>query len=281
MRRAWVIVLCATAVGCVSWADRPLGSVVRSLAPVAPTEGIYLESVLLERPIGDPFLDRDLWNATIPVGSQETRVLLSENGLRAGVLAGSLPQRFQTLLESDTEALNGRGLTFAMRKDEVLPTAGPHAKCEFRVLTDLAGQRTPVALTNVNAGLLVRPEAAKENRVRIVCEPRIQHGQRREWLRPTADGTDWVKVEEIPLERYPALAFDVTLGRNEYLVVGCFAEQPKTLGAALFGVEANGQPRQRVLVVRARQVNPGAASDLPPLGPRRSSIAAEAGRVRR
>jgi hypothetical protein len=281
MRQAcWVIVLCATATGCVSWANRPLKSVVRSLAPVTPTEGIILESVLLERPAGDRFLDRDLWKAALPVGSQETRALLSENGLRAGVLAGSLPQQFQTLLESDAEALNARSLTFTSRKEEVLPTAGPHAKCEFRLLADLAGQRAPVALADASAGLLVRPEAAKEDRVRVACEPRLQHGRKREFLRPSADGTGFVKVEEVPLERYPALAFDATLSRNEYLVVGCFAEQTGTLGSALFGVEANGQPRQRVLIIRARQVNPGAPSDLPPLGARRPSIAAEAGRPR-
>ena len=37
--------------------------------------------------------------------------------------------------------------------------------------------------------------------------------------------------------------------------------------------------RQRVLVIRARQVNPGAPPDLPSLGPtRRPSVAAEAAR---
>ena len=46
---------------------------------------------------------------------------------------------------------------------------------------------------------------------------------------------------------------------------------------ALFAVEANGQPRQRVLVIRARQAEPGASADLPP---RRSSVAAEAARPR-
>jgi len=96
-------------------------------------------------------------------------------------------------------------------------------------------------------------------------------------LRPSADGTGFVKFEEIPLARYPVLGFDATLGRNEYLVIGWQADWPDTLGEALFAVEANGQPRQRVLVIRARQVNPGAPPDLPSLGPiRRPSPAAEA-----
>src|SRR5262245_14814647 len=52
MRRAWAIVVCAAAVaGCLTRSERPSGaSVARSLAPAAPVEGVYLESVLLERP---------------------------------------------------------------------------------------------------------------------------------------------------------------------------------------------------------------------------------------
>ncbi len=284
MRRAWAVILVACAAGgCLTRGERPgLAAVARSFAPVQQVEGVYLETVILERPVGDRFLDRDLWAVTLPVGSPETRVLLSENGLRVGVLAGTIPQRFQTLLESDAETLSGRGLTFATRKEEVLPTSGPHERCEFALLADLAGKRTTVALKQARCGVLVRPEATADRRVRVWCEPQVQHGERREWLRPSADGTGFVKYEEVPLARYPALAFDAPLGPNEYLVIGSPADQTDTLGAALFGVEANDQPRQRVLVIRARQVNPGGAPDLPPLGGsgRRPSVAAEAGRPR-
>lgn len=286
MRRAWVIVVCAmVAGGCNTrtalTSRAPIESVARSLAPVVPVEGIYLESVILERPLGDPFLDRDLWAEALPVGSQETRALLSENGLRAGILSGTLPQRFQALLESETEALGGRGLTFAMRKDEVLPTSGPNERCEFGLLADLAGKRAPVVLKQARGGVLVRPEPLGGGRVKVWCEPQIQHGEKRDLLRPSADGTGFVKFEEVPLARYLPLGFDAQLGRNEYLLIGWHADQADTLGAALFAVEAAGQPRQRVLVVRARQVNSGPAADLPSLGPpRRPSIAAEAGRPR-
>lgn len=286
MRRAcFVIVLaCAGACGCFfARGDRaPAGAVARSLAPVQQTEGTYLESVLLERPLGDKFLDRDIWAAALPLGSPETQVLLSENGLRAGVLSGTLPTKFQTLLESDAEALSGRGLTFANRKEEVLPTSGPHERCRFEVLADLAGKRAPVELAQARCGVLVRPEPLPGRRVRVTCEPQIQHGERREWLRPSADGTGFVKHEEVPLARFPTLAFDAPLARDEYLIIGCHADRPDALGAALFGVEANGHPRQRVLVIRARQVNGAGGSDLPPLGGsgRRPSVAAEAGRPR-
>jgi hypothetical protein len=248
---------------------------------VLPAEGVYLETVILERPLGDPFLDRDLWASAVPVGAPEARVLLSENGLRAGTLAGTLPPRFQTLLESDTETLGARGLTFATRKEEVLPTSGPNERSEFSLFADLAGKRAPVTLKQTRGGILVRPEPLPDGRVKVVCEPQIQYGERQEWLRPSADGTGFVKHEEVPLARYPMLTFDAALGRNEYLVLGWGAAQPDTIGAALFGAEANSQPRQRVLVIRARLVNPGNPPDLPPLGgSRRPSIAAEAGRTR-
>lgn len=283
MQRAWCAILVCAAVaagGCVTRAARPTTeTVARSLAPAVPVEGIYLESVILERPLGDRFLDRDLWAEALPVGGQEARALLSENGLRAGVLSGSLPPRFQALLESEAEALNGRGLTFAMRKDDVLPTSGHSERCEFSLLADLAGKRAPVALAQARGGILVRPES-QGGRVKVHCEPQIQHGEKRDWFRASADGTGLVKYEEIPLARYTMLGFEAQLGRNDYLVIGWQADQPDTLGAALFAVEANGQPRQRVLVIRARQVDPGAASD-PPIGsPRRPSVAAEAARPR-
>lgn len=285
MQRAWacaVFLAACAAGGCLTRGERPgLAAVARSFAPVQQTEGVYLETVILERPVGDRFLDRDLWASTLPVGSPETHVLLSENGLRVGVLAGTLPQRFQTLLDSDAEALSGRGLTFATRKEDVLPTSGPHERCEFRLLADLAGKRTTVALKQARCGVLVRPEATADRRVRVWCEPQIQHGERQTYLRPSADDTKFVQFDEVPLVRYPTLAFDAPLGPGEYLLIGWSANQPDTLGAALFGVEANDQPRQRVLVIRARQVNPGNPPDLPPLGAgRRPSVAAEAGRPR-
>ncbi len=272
----WVIVLCAAATGCLTQGNRPAGvSVARSLAP-APMEGIYLETVLLERPLGDSFLDRELWDVSLPVGSPETRVLLTENGMRAAVLAGNPPQKFQTMLESESEAISSRGLTFATRKEEVLPTSGPHASCEFGFLADLAGKRIPVKLEQARCGIQVRPEGAS-GRVKITCEPQIQFGKRRDLFRPSEDHTGWVKIEEVPLARYSSLTFETTLGRNEFLLVGWRADQPNTLGETLFSVSADGRPRQRVLVIRARLPN-DTPSELPLIGTRRPSIAAEAGR---
>jgi hypothetical protein len=271
-----VIVLGAAVVGAgcknpLTSTDRPATpTIARSLAPAIAPEGLFVESVLLERPVGDPLLDRDLWTAAQPAGTPETRALLAENGLRAGVLSGSLPQALQDLLASEADTVDPHGMTFNVRQEAVIATAGPVDPCKFSLLADIGGNPKSVDLKQANCGILVKPKTAENGRTRVWCEPQIQHGDRRDLYRPTDDGTRLTKSEEVPLEKYPRLGFEVTLGPEDCLVIGWQADQPDTLGAVLFGVEVSDRPRQRVLVIRARQLNRPGISDLPVIaGPNR------------
>jgi hypothetical protein len=271
----------ACACGCVTRGERAPASAaaLRALDPVVGTNGIYLESVLIDRPLGDAFLDRDLWAAAVPVGSAESSALLAENGLRAAVLRGNPPDKFRKLLDSEADTLGAKASTFGQRTDDVVPTSSTIEKCKFELLPDLAAARAPVELERARLGVRVRPERTADARVRVSCEPEAQHGERKLRFRPTADATGFVTAEELPVVRYPKLACDAVLGPGDYLLVGWFAEQPNTLGAALFAAESEAGPRQRVLVVRARVLNPGPPPDLPPVGgSRRPSVAAEAGK---
>jgi hypothetical protein len=282
MRRAWwawAAVIGAAAAGCLSHrAALPTASTARSLG--LSNEGVCVQSVLIERPLGDSVIDRELWAAGLPAARDATRALLCENGLRAVVLGGNLPAGFQRALATESDTVDAHLLTFATRKDAVIPTVGPIDPCDYEVLTGLGGKRVRVSLRQARCGVLVRPEPAADGRVRVWCEPQVQHGERQDWLRPTADGTQFAMPRELPLERYPTLGFDVLLAPGEYLVLGWPADQPGTLGAAMFEVDAGGRPRQRVLVLRAGRTGDPTADDLPavPNPTRRPSIAAEAGR---
>lgn len=289
MRWAWLAILCAAAgTGCLNRTVWPFTratpnaqNTARSPGPTSPvTEGLYVESVLLERPAGDEVLDRELWASGLANLPPQTAALVQENGLRVVVLSGALPPAFQKLLESEPDTVNPHGLTFAGRKEAVIPTAEPRDPCEFQVLTDLAGQRTAVTFNQARSGLLVRPEALDDGRVKVWCEPQVQHGVRKEWLRPTADGTGFTMQADVPVASYRTLGFDVALGPNDYLIVGWPASTTNNLGAAMFSVEANNLPRQRVLVLRAGRMGDPTPADLPSIrGTRtRLSIAAEAGR---
>ncbi len=291
MRWLWFVILSAAAgTGCLergSWNPfqdhAPVASAVkaRSLSPVSPiTEGLYVECVLLERPAGDEQLDRDLWASALPSLPPQISALLQENGLRVAVLSGTLPAAFQKLLDSESDTVNPHGLTFATRKEAVIPTADPHDPCEFEVLTDFASSRSRVKLSQPSAGVMVRPESRPDGRIKLWCEPQIQHGVHVETLRPTADGTGFVMQAEVPVASYSSLGFEVSLAPNDYLLIGWPASAAHTLGSVLFAVEANNLPRQRVLVIRAGHLGQPAPHDLPSIrGMRgRLSIAAEASR---
>ncbi|MBX9584210.1 MAG: hypothetical protein K2X87_28255 [Gemmataceae bacterium] len=261
-----VLVLAVAAVGCFT----PAGRRSEALRPPTPAglppalpDGLYVESVLLERPLGDPALDRELWEGGSAV-PPHVRALLAENGLRVAVLGGTPPPAFRRLLESGADAHDGRGQSFANRKDEVVPTAGPTDPCSFAVLPTLAGERARFDLRKARGGVLVRPERAADGRVKVWCEPRVQHGERADEIRPTADGTGFTVQGVVPVERFPALGFEVTLGPDDYLLIGSPAAGADTLGSVLFTADAGGRPRQRVLAVRAawRGEKP---SDLPPV----------------
>ena len=292
MRWAWLAILCAAAgTGCISRLSWPFvratpaanaPATTRSLSPTLPVAdgSLYVESVLLERPAGDELLDRELWVAGLANLPPQTAALVQENGLRVAVLSGALPPAFQKLLDSEPDTVNPHGLTFGVRKDAVIPTAEPPDPCEFSVLTDLAGTRSSVKLSQARAGLLVRPESLSDGRVKVWCEPQLQHGLKKETLKATADGTGFTMQVEVPVASYPSLGFEVSLGPNDYLIVGWPASTNNNLGMAMFAVEANNLPRQRVLVVRAGKMGDATPTDLPSIrGSRtRLSIAAEVSR---
>jgi hypothetical protein len=286
MRRAGlalVMLVCATVVaGCLD--RRPtVPSIVRSMAPPIQVEGIVVDSVLIEQPRGDSFLDRELWASALPAGQPETRALFAENGLRVGIISGSPPQRFQALLDSESDTVSPQRLTFHLRKELVVPTAGPFEVCKFAVLTDLAGKPSPFELKQARSGVLVRPLAAPDRRVKLWCEPQVQHGTQQEWFRPTEDGTQFARTQEVPLEKFAELGFDAIIGPDDYLIIGWSAEETESLGEVLFAAEVGDRPRQRILVIRARQVTPMGAPDLPPIAgsAKRPAVASIAGTARK
>jgi hypothetical protein len=292
MRRTggvWAVLLCVAATGCVGGPlaflqpDAPshiesntphavggFGNAFGNSLAVDSVPGVYVESVLFERTVGDRVLNRDIWLADISGISPKTRVLLEENGLKVAVIGGNLPPEFQRLLESGEGAVSPQGLTFASRTEAVIPTVGPIATCEYRVLIELSGQRDPRKLLTANGGFQIQPVRAADGRVKVRCEPQLQHGERQDWIRPAADATGFALKSEIPHESYPSLGFEVSLNPGDYLVIGWLAADEgepseRSLGSALFCVEGKGETRQRVLVIRAgcRGESP---SDLPSTG---------------
>lgn len=258
MRRPWrasgLIVVLLAAVGCLgrgaghsspTWLDRLGGQTV------AP-HGLFVFTTLLDLPAGDPFLNRDLWAAAPAPMNHEQVVLLAQNGLRVGVVTGSLaPTGFDELLASEGTSLAPTFRTMRPGVAKVIPVNGPIEQCSIRVLPGLTEDPTRFELSDVECGLSVTAEQADGELVRLRCSWQMQHGDRQAFLKPSADGTTFARRDHKPLEVFPTLDWDVTLGPTDSLVVGSTAEPTDTLGQTFFFASTAGRIRQRVLVIRA------------------------------
>jgi hypothetical protein len=196
-------------------------------------------------------LSRGLWaSAGAPV-PHELAALLAQNGLRVGVLTGMVPGEFDQLITSEHAAISPTHRTLQPNKPKVVPVNGPLGRCSYRVVHDLAADPARVELTGAECGLSVTARPADGGRVTLLCEPQVQHGEKQAWLKPTTDGSGFARRDAKPLEAYPTLAFEVTLGPQDYLVVGPADDPVDTLGQAFFYAAAEDRVRQRVLVIRA------------------------------
>ena len=215
--------------------------------------GTYLQTTLIDVPAPDPYVDRDLWAAAgvgNPLGPEQT-ALLELNGLRVRVVSGVVPPRFLELVSSEQSTLDPMLRSASADKAKVVPVNGPIPDAAFRVRTDLRADDVKVDVTGAECGLAITATPTADGKVTLRCEPRVQHGDRQAWLRPTADGTGFARAEGKPLNAYPTFAFDVAIGPHDYLIVGPTEAPAETLGELFFRAAVGDRVRQRVLVVRA------------------------------
>lgn len=226
------------------WFDRMRGM-------TAPEGTIALRTVLIERSVGDRYLAHDLWTTAHKPLSHEHATLLTRNGVRVGVFAGVIPGEFDRLVHSEHSTIDPIHRTTQPGAPKVIPVNGPLDRCAYHVQTELTAEPTPVEVVRAECGLSVTAYPADGGQVRLVCELHLQHGEKQAFLKPTSDGTSFARADRKPLEAYPALNWEITLGPADYLVVGPADDVAGTLGRVFFFTGHEDQLRQRVLVIRA------------------------------
>jgi hypothetical protein len=247
------VVVALAAVGCfslpketaASWFDRY--GVFGGSAP--PASKVFLQTTLIDQPAGDPYLTHDLWLTTGKPLAPDRAALLAENGIRVGLIDGNPPPEFLRLVTSELHTVRPTQLTCTPGDSKVVPVNGPVARAEFGVAAEIGTARTVFDLPAAECGLAVTPTAADGGRVKLAFEPRIQHGAKQGWLRPTADGTGFAWRDGKPIEAFAKLGGEVTLGPKDYLLVGPTELPLGKLGGAFFVNPDAG--RMRVLVIRA------------------------------
>src|SRR5207247_4496708 len=76
-------------------------------SPAANSQVVQLDVAILERPLGDPFLDKELWQHTDEmIVDLDRKAAVEDNGYRVGQIIGMTPGKLQDLLKSPRSCIN-------------------------------------------------------------------------------------------------------------------------------------------------------------------------------
>jgi len=233
-------------------------------AAVVGEDVVHLDVFVIERPLGDVFLNRELWSEADEQAvraddeqgiSLERKTALEKNGFRVGQLGGALPPtKLQDLLGSRRSCQWNRIQLHAGHETKIaLGPLWPH--CRYRL-----AQEEQTAAVDFDKGqclLEVVPELADEGRIRLRVTPHVKHGDLKtvfESVRDADGQFHWGRQEQQPEEVYSWLDWMLTVSANEYVVVGAQLDSGDTLGEQFFLSGEDNPGVQHLLVLRAAHV---------------------------
>src|SRR5208283_5426209 len=72
-------------------------------------DGVLLDMVVVERSLGDPFLNNDVWSCTdTDVTGLDKKAVLDDNGICVGQVVGMNPAKLQNLIECKRYCVTSR-----------------------------------------------------------------------------------------------------------------------------------------------------------------------------
>ncbi len=246
--------------GCRLFGPKPAPAAKKRVGPppaVVHSDGetpLVYYTRLIDQPAGSSYLNGGLWkDATNPLNHEQT-TLLEVNGLRLGVITSHPPAELERLASSEATVISPMQRSGVVGKPRVIPVNGPLESCTLGVSTALNAEAPPKKYLLAECGLTVTATALPGDKLKVRGEFQIQHGERQPWLRPTSDGSGFARTDQRASETYPELAFEVTLGRSDLLLVGATDDPTEKLGQAFFFANSVDRIRQRVLMVQAGTV---------------------------
>jgi len=222
--------------------------------PTGP-DVIRMDVALIERPADDAYLSWEVWRlADEQVVSLERRAILEESGFRVGLLSGLKPAGLQTLLSSETSCANPRRFFLHAGKAATLALGPARARCRFQLPQE--GQSGFVSFEQATSFLDVVPSLSGGGQIRLRFTPQIQHGEPMLAAHAAEDNSGFMLQSERPTKSYAALAWEVALAPNQYLIVGARLDRRESLGYQSFLRQDEAVAVQRLLVIRAAHASP-------------------------
>ena len=250
---SWSPIFCLLA-GCFTTApDQGASAWTKHLRPQLPPDVAIIEFALVERPLGDRYLNHELWKHTDEMFVDlEKKATLEANGLRVGQVVGMTPAELQEMLRSERWCQNPHRQIAPVGKTITEPLSQvviPH--CEYDLF--LNGERHELQADQARFALDVTAVLTAHGKTKLTFTPKVETGERVLPFQPDPNNSTWLFKPERPAKAYRELGWQATLAPNEYLVVGPRIDKPGTLGYEALVQDEGAGPTQRLLVIRTNR----------------------------
>jgi hypothetical protein len=226
-----------------------------------------LDSAIISRPAGDPVVDSAPWNVAdeqpIPI---EARQALEANGIRVGIITGSLPADLLEAFRASPPQEETQWVHIVLPEGEHTPIVVGDRSETASVLLNHKGKVDGRDYHDAEGRLIVNPGHSGSKSVSLRIVPEVHHGETRRTIAPL-EGTGQFAQREFSIKdgqqedilRDLALALD--LNPDQTLVIGCRPQQTRSLGTFLFTRTKPNDDRtfQSVLLIQASRNRVGEA----------------------
>ena len=211
---------------------------------------VFMDIAPITVPLGDHRVNEDIWTAideqVIP---SRQRRLLQHNGFRVGLATGgSAPAELRQLLTNKKTNPQPYQARRRVGNPAVVTLAKEVPKWDFGMRFE---DRTETReFRRVVGQLAVVPLLENETAVHLQCIPQVEFDDPEKWSRINPRLALAVQGQR-STETFDFLKFDIILGENDFLVIGCRLDAVDSLAARLFLTPDPDWPVQRLLAIRA------------------------------
>lgn len=273
-RRSWLASCAAAtiALGCQVFDKPPEKALESLLKPVnTSSDSVSLEIFQARIPLDKDATADALWEG---IDEQkfdpELRRRLVANGLRVGIVGGSLPKELADLLELDGAASEAGGAqvitdqsavprvsrqVIQAKRREQRQIHVSELRDEGQVLLSRDGSFGGKTFRQMQGVYSLQAELIPGQRVKVRLTPELHHGDLKNRYAGSQQGI-FMSIPSREREVFDELSMDATLAPGELLVLGCLPAAKTSLGGVFHTASAAGKDERKLILVRLLQVPP-------------------------
>ena len=273
-RRSWLASCAAAtiALGCQVFDKPPEKALESLLKPVnTSSDSVSLEIFQARIPLDKDATADALWEG---IDEQkfdpELRRRLVANGLRVGIVGGSLPKELADLLELDGAASEAGGAqvitdqsavprvsrqVIQAKRREQRQIHVSELRDEGQVLLSRDGSLGGKTFRQMEGVYSLQAETIPGQRVKVRLTPELHHGDLKNRYAGSQQGI-FMSIPSREREVFDELSMDATLAPGELLVLGCLPGAKTSLGGVFHTASAAGKDERKLILVRLLQVPP-------------------------